>query len=210
MSSPPSRSFSYVALLFLLDEESAFDGIPHEVVDAALDQLSVDGSLRSFLNTFLTGKTFRVRVGKETSQPRYITAGVSQGSVLSPFLFNLAMAGLPVSLLTGTRFPARCSVCADDVALWARGPRRSYPAVRRSLRAALNAVTAYLSGIGRVSATKTEALLIHPLVAAPRYVKQLRVGKHNLPWKLAAKYLGFTIDHRLTWIPAPKGACKLV
>ncbi|XP_075744176.1 uncharacterized protein LOC142802971 [Rhipicephalus microplus] len=206
-----AKSCGDVAMLLLLDVESAFDSLPHEVVETSLDRLGVHGCLRSFVTAFLTGRTFRVRVGKETSKPRDITAGVPQGSVLSPFLFNLAMAGLPASLPTGTRFAARCSVYADDVALWARGPRRSIPAIRTSLQTALDAVSAYLSGIGlKVSATKTEALLIHPLAAARRYVKQLRVGNRNLPWKLTVKYLGLTIDHRLTWVPAAKVACTQV
>nr|XP_037288951.1 uncharacterized protein LOC119181810 [Rhipicephalus microplus] len=206
-----AKSCGDVAMLLLLDVESAFDSLPHEVVETSLDRFGVQGCLRSFVTAFLTGRTFRVRVGKETSKPRDITAGVPQGSVLSPFLFNLAMAGLPASLPTGTRLPAHCSVYADDVALWARGPRRSVPAIRTSLQAALDAVSAYLSGIGlKVSATKTEALLIHPLTAARRYVKQLRVGNRNLPWKLTVKYLGLTIDHRLTWVPAAKVACTQV
>ncbi|XP_075732809.1 uncharacterized protein LOC142775335 [Rhipicephalus microplus] len=165
----------------------------------------------TFVTAFLTGRTFEVRVGKEASKSRDITTGVPQGSVLSPFLFNLAMTGLPASLPTGTRFAAPCSVYADDVALWVRAPRRSIPAIRTSLQAALDAVSTYLSGIGlKVSATKTEALLIHPLAAARRYVKQLRVGNRNLPWKLTVKYLGLTIDHRLTWVPAAKVACTQV
>ncbi|XP_037529359.1 uncharacterized protein LOC119406700 [Rhipicephalus sanguineus] len=119
----------------------------------------------------------------------------------------MAMAGLAASLPTGTRFPARCSVYADDVALWARGPRRSITAIRRSLQAALDAVISFLGSIGlKVSATKTEALLIHPLAAAPVHVKPLRVGNRNLPWRKEVRYLGLIVDHRLTCIPAAKVA----
>lgn len=76
--------------------------------------------------------------------------------MLSPFFFNMALAGLPASLPTDTRFPVRCSVYADDVAFWARGPWRSIPAIRRWLHSALDAVITYLGGIGlKVSATKT-------------------------------------------------------
>ncbi|XP_037508982.1 uncharacterized protein LOC119385652 [Rhipicephalus sanguineus] len=190
-----ARSCGDVVMLLLLDVESAFDGLPHVVVEAALDQLGISGSLRGFVTAFLSGRTFRVRVGRETSQPRDITAGVPQGSVLSPFLFDMALAGLPASLPTDTRFPAHCSVYADDVALWVRGPRRSIPAIRRSLQTSLEA---------------TEALLIHPLAAARGYVKQLRVGNRRLPSRLTVKYLGLTIDHRLTWIPATKAAAARV
>ncbi|XP_075723786.1 uncharacterized protein LOC142765866 [Rhipicephalus microplus] len=200
-----------MAMLLLLDVESAFDGLPQVAVEAALDRLGISGSLRGFVTAFLPRRTFCVCVGGATSQPRDITAGVPQGSVLSPFLFNTALAGLPASLPTDTRFPARCSVYADYLALWVRGPRRSIPAIRRSLQPALDAVITYLGGIGlKVSATKTEALLIHPLAAARTHVRRLRLGNRSLPWRLVVKYLGLTIDHRLTWIPAAKAAATKV
>nr|XP_037285064.1 uncharacterized protein LOC119177995 [Rhipicephalus microplus] len=172
----------------LLDVESAFDGLLHVVVEAALDKLGISGCLRSFVTAFMSVKTFCVRVGGQTSQSRVITTGVPQGSVLSPFIFNMAFAGLPASLPTDTRFPAQCSAYADDVALWARGPRRSIPAIRRSLQAALYAVIAFLGRIGfRVSATKTKALLIHPLAAARVHVKPLKVNNRRLPWRTTAR-----------------------
>ncbi|XP_037503740.1 uncharacterized protein LOC119378788 [Rhipicephalus sanguineus] len=206
-----AKSCGDVAMLLLLDVESAFDGLPHVVVEAAMDQLGISGCLRGFVSAFLSGRTFCVRVGGVTCQPRDIPTGVPQGSVLSPFLFNMALAGLAASLPTDTRFPARCSVYADDVALWARGPRRSIPAIRRSLQAALDAVISFLGSIGlKVSATKTEALLIHPLAAARVYVKPLRVGNRSLPWRKEVRYLGLTVDHRLTWIPAAKAAATKV
>ncbi|XP_037505979.1 uncharacterized protein LOC119382352 [Rhipicephalus sanguineus] len=206
-----AKSCGDVAMLLLLDVESAFDDLPHVVVEAAMFRLGISGCLRGFVSAVLSGRTFCVRVGGVTSQPRDITTGVPQGSVLSPFLFNMALAGLPASLPTDTRFPARCSVYADDVALWARGPRRSIPAIRRSLQAALDAVISFLGSIGlKVSATKTEALLIHPLAAARVYVKPLRVGNRSLPWRKEVRYLGLTVNHRLTWIPAAKAAATKV
>ncbi|KAH6946651.1 hypothetical protein HPB50_014402 [Hyalomma asiaticum] len=41
-----------------------------------------------------------------------------QGSVLSPFLFNLVLAALPAALPVDRRYPTQCSLYADDVALW--------------------------------------------------------------------------------------------
>lgn len=85
------------------------------------------------------------------------------------------------------------------------------PAIRRSLQEALDAVVSYLGGIGlRVCAAKTEALLIHPVASARRYVKQLKVGAKALPWNLVVRYLGLTINHRLTWIPAAKATMTKV
>ncbi|XP_070385362.1 uncharacterized protein [Dermacentor albipictus] len=162
-----AKSCGDVAKLRLLDVESAFDGFPHTVIDAAMDGLGVDGCLLGFVTGFLTGRTFWVRVGRELSELRGITAGFPQESVLSPLLLNMALAGLPASLPAAAPFPARCSIYADEMALCVQGPRRSIPAIRRSLQEALDAVVSYLGGIGlRVSAAKTEAPLIYPLASA--------------------------------------------
>ncbi|XP_049527575.1 uncharacterized protein LOC119459166 [Dermacentor silvarum] len=69
-----------VAMLVLLDVKSAFDGLPHAVIEACLDRLGLSGCLRSYFSAFLIGRTFRVRIGQELSEPRDITIGVPQGS----------------------------------------------------------------------------------------------------------------------------------
>ncbi|KAH7934088.1 hypothetical protein HPB49_021403 [Dermacentor silvarum] len=102
------------------------------------------------LDAFLTGRTFRVRVGQELSEPMDITTGVPQVSVLSPFLFNMALTGLPASL-PADPFPVRCSIYAEDVALGIRGPRKSMPSIRCSLQRALDAENlTTVSGIGLI------------------------------------------------------------
>ncbi|XP_037558020.1 uncharacterized protein LOC119435164 [Dermacentor silvarum] len=75
-----ARSEGEAALLVLLDVQSAFDGLPHQVVIHALDALGVSGRMEQFVRAFLTGRSFRVRVGTAQSSPRPVTAGVPQGS----------------------------------------------------------------------------------------------------------------------------------
>ncbi|XP_070378184.1 uncharacterized protein [Dermacentor albipictus] len=180
-------------MLLLLDVQSAFDRLPHEVIEAALDCLGVTGCLRGFISAFLVGRSFRVRVGKVLSDPRDITSGLA--------------AALPAD----SRYPVCCAIYADDVALWIRGPRRSIAAIRGSLQRALEAVISFLGGIGlSVSPAKTEALLVHPLASARLYVKQLRIANTIVPWKRQVTYLGLTIGHRLTWIPAVKAVISKV
>nr|XP_050046349.1 uncharacterized protein LOC126543263 [Dermacentor andersoni] len=179
-----ARSSGDVAMLLLLDVQSAFDRMSHEVIEAALDCPGVTGCLRGFISAFLVGWSFRVRLGKVLSDPRDITSCVPQGSVLSPFLFNLALKGLAAALPTDSRYPVCCAIYVDDVALWVRGPRRSIAAIRGSLQRALEAVISFLGGIGlSVSRAKTEALLVHPLASARQYVKQLRIANTTVPWK---------------------------
>ncbi|KAH7940971.1 hypothetical protein HPB49_008542 [Dermacentor silvarum] len=67
-----AKSCGDVAMLLLLDVESAFDGLLHTVIEAAMDRLGISGYLHGFVTAFLTGRTFRVRVGRQLSEPRDI------------------------------------------------------------------------------------------------------------------------------------------
>ncbi|XP_037568149.1 uncharacterized protein LOC119449025 [Dermacentor silvarum] len=75
-----AKAIGDVAMLVLLDIKSALDGHPHAVIEACLDRLGLSGCLRGFISAFLTGRTFRVRVEQELSEPRDTMTGVPQGS----------------------------------------------------------------------------------------------------------------------------------
>ncbi|XP_077544529.1 uncharacterized protein LOC144157036 [Haemaphysalis longicornis] len=158
-----------VAYLVLLDMKAAFDTVPHSAILGALDSMGVVGHLRSYVQAFLSGRTLRVKVGRATSSPRNVCSGVPQGSVLSPFLFNLVLAPLPDCIPTGLRYPVDIAVYADDVAIWTHGPTRLGKHVRACLQKALGAVAAFLSSRGlQLSEAKTQAMMVHPRGAGAR------------------------------------------
>lgn len=125
-------------VLLLLDEESAFDDLKHAVIEAALDQLRISWCFRRCVTAFLPEgpSAFMLKGGPAspgTSQleshrartEHYFLQHVARRT--SSFFFDLP----------DTRFPAHCSVCADDVALWAKGLRKFNAVIRRLLQAAL-------------------------------------------------------------------------
>ncbi|KAH7959852.1 hypothetical protein HPB49_014330 [Dermacentor silvarum] len=64
-----ARASGDLAMLLLIDVKGAFDGLPHAVVQQALDLLGIGGNLRRFLSSFLNDRTLRVRVGHARSTP---------------------------------------------------------------------------------------------------------------------------------------------
>ncbi|KAH7980927.1 hypothetical protein HPB49_020317 [Dermacentor silvarum] len=156
--------------LILLDVQSAFDGLPHATIIGSLRELGVTGRLLQYISCFLTNRTLRVRVGGALSDPRGVFSGVPQGSVLSYFLFNLALSRLPDFIPRTTSLAVRLAIYADDIAIFACGPTEVGYLVRASIQTAVDAVDKYLASIGlQLSTAKTEVLMVHPRAACARF-----------------------------------------
>ncbi|KAH7949833.1 hypothetical protein HPB49_015698 [Dermacentor silvarum] len=69
-----ARASGDLAMLLRIDVKGAFDGLPHAVVQQALDLLGIGGNLRRFLSSFLNDRTLSVRVGHARSTPRPVAA----------------------------------------------------------------------------------------------------------------------------------------
>jgi retron-type reverse transcriptase len=72
-----------------LDIEKAFDTTWHSGLIYKMSKFEFSTRLIQLISSFLSDRKFRVSVEGEMSTPRAMEAGVPQGSVLSPNLYNI-------------------------------------------------------------------------------------------------------------------------
>jgi hypothetical protein len=123
-----------IAAVFL-DIEKAFDTTWHPGLLYKLSKLRFSNNLIKLISSFLTQRKFRVSVEGEVSTPRYIQAGVPQGSLLSPTLYNLYINDTPQT--PGVNL----ALFADDTCLYATDRKEGYDL--RKIQRGLNCMAAW-------------------------------------------------------------------
>ncbi|XP_064469904.1 uncharacterized protein LOC135384641 [Ornithodoros turicata] len=140
------------------DIKAAFDSVPINTVMDSLVDPGIGGKAAAFIHALLSNRSFRVRLGSTLSSPRPQNLGLPQGSILSPLLFNLVMAGLPKAL-PATTPPLQLSIYADDICLWTNG--KDPWKLMKTIQKGVDVTTEYIRGLGLTpSAEKTRVMLL--------------------------------------------------
>ena len=102
--------------MVLLDIEKAFDSVWHEGLLHKLIALKFPTFLIKMIRSYLSERQAFVNFNDCSSFTFDIPAGVPQGSLLSPFLFNVFINDVPI--------PKKCylAIYADDTALFCDVP----------------------------------------------------------------------------------------
>ena len=78
------------SVVLLLDLSAAIDTVDHQKLLHMLQyDYGIVGTALKWFKSFLTGRTFKVKVGGYASLLEILLFGVAQGSVLGPRLFNM-------------------------------------------------------------------------------------------------------------------------
>lgn len=128
-------SRGYSTGMVLVDLQAAFDSVWHDALVCKLRALGCPLHLVKLIQSFLDERTFAVKVGGGLSRLINIPAGVPQGAVLSPSLFNVFMADIPTT--------ERCFVSqfADDIAILASS--KSPPFIKSRLQGHMDTISKY-------------------------------------------------------------------
>ena len=84
--------------MILIDLQKAFDTIDHEILLEKMIYIAFSEHVINWFRSYLSNRTFKVKVGKTFSDAGILTCGVPQGSILGPLLFLLYINDMPQAL----------------------------------------------------------------------------------------------------------------
>ena len=188
----PSLKKEHVLTIFF-DLEKAYDTTWKHGILADLWDLGLRGYLPRFIQSFLSERFFRIRVGSTLSELQKQEMGVPQGSILSPALFSIKINNIVKAVLKGTE----CSLFVDDFALCVSG--KMLNRVERAMQLCVNSVPKWVSENGfKFSTSKTVCIHFHQqygFFPDPNIL----LGKTPIKVVREAKFLGVIFDTKLTF-----------
>lgn len=173
------------------DISKAFDKVWHNGLILKLVRLGTPNQLTSLIAAYLENRTFQTYIDGTLSSIKQARAGVPQGSVIGPILFNAFTADLP-SFASTKRY-----IFCDDLSITASAhqPR----AIIFRLQQHVNILEKWLQKWKlSINPEKTQAIYF----SKKRSVgpgAQVVVANTRLNWKTDVKYLGLRFDRQLTW-----------
>ncbi|KAL4096392.1 hypothetical protein QTP88_021354 [Uroleucon formosanum] len=179
----------YTAATFL-DMEKAFD---HVWRDGLIYKLKTNTRLPinmiKLIKSFLSDRSFQVRVADQQSTTRQIQAGVPQGSCLSPLLYIQYVNDLPLLDKIQT------SIFADDTMFHTAHINRNFAICQ--LQRQLDQTVIWIDRWRlKLNIEKTEAIIFGS--RQNKHLRQIKIKNQTIKWKNQIKYLGVTMDSKLT------------
>lgn len=173
-----------------LDVSKAFDKVWHEGLLSKMLEAGIPLGLVQLIGSYLGGRKVRIKLNGTRSSERILTAGVPQGSLLSPILYSIFVSDIPRT--EGTQL----AMYADDVCIYTRS-RSSVIAARRLQEASTRMFDYFAKWRVKVNPDKSTAVLFTR--RRRELPDALELQGEPLPWRDKAKYLGVILDSKLTW-----------
>ena len=171
-----------------LDVAQAFDKVWHEGLLHKLRKI-LPKAYCDIFTSYLSDRTFRVRLNQSYSSFHKIMGGLPQGGIFSPTLYLLFTADIPKSKDT------LIATFADDTAILTTGINTRYSTMK--LQNSLNKITSWCKQWRiKLNESKSQHINFTNRKETPLPVK---INGKIIPFGNSAKYLGLTLDAKLRW-----------
>ena len=186
----------------LMDLSKAFDCIPHELLIAKLSAYGFDTKTLKFFLSYLKGRKQSVNIKGTLSTCMDVLAGVPQGSILGPVIFNIFLNDI-------TTIFEKCSLnnFADD----------------NTLDAHASSVTELVNSLEKDSQNAIDWFKINHMIANPDKFKAIIINKQGkdtcgielningdkIYTQKEVELLGISIDFQLSFTPHISKICKM-
>jgi len=188
-----------MAAIFI-DIEKAFDNVWHKGLLYQLEQLQIPSYLGKWMQSYLSNRYFRVRIGNAYSTDKYIDAGMPQGSILGPDYFNIYFNDIVNYIfrfhLSQAAQRGEIGMFADDLAAWASAV--SLKTVESTLQSILNNIEQWMNKWRmKVSIKKTIYMVLDKQGRDMSNQMKLTYKNNQLVHCTHPKFLGVTLDPAL-------------
>jgi hypothetical protein len=185
------------------DIKKCFDSISHEVLINKLMKYGVISKELQWFKNYLCDRSQAVCIDNHTSNYRKVETGIPQGSNLGPLLFLIFINDFSVNIPD-----VEYNMYADDTAIYVTG-KNGYEIKEKLQRATLYAMEWFGANKLAINESKSYTMLICNSCHPDKDFK-LNIYANNSPLDQCdtIKYLGVTIDSRLSWSPHINELCK--
>ena len=184
-----------------LDFQKAFDSVSHDILGQKLQAVGISGDLYSWIVSYLRRRKQYTEINGKSSVEEEVLFGVPQGSLLGPKLYTILVNDLPEAITEG-----EVTLFADDTSIYCIGD--NVDKIIDSLNLAMEGVLGWCRRNKlTVHPGKTEAMLLMKR-AFMGPLKAIKYGESYISIVDSVKYLGITIDNKLTWDKHISTTCK--
>ena len=180
---PPDRT-----VLVQLDLSKAFDMVSHDKLIKSLNDTTLPPNVKRWMNSYLRGRTSRVKFRDKTSSSRNVRVGVPQGAVSSPLLFSFYLSKIPTP-------PEDVKIIqyADDISIYSSDV---------NINTICNRINPYLESLASfleerellVSPEKSTVTLFTPDTKEAKIHPKIQLKNTTLPLEKTPKLLGVIFD----------------
>ncbi|KAK2577940.1 hypothetical protein KPH14_012919, partial [Odynerus spinipes] len=173
-----------VTVMLLLDIEKAFDRVWIHGLIYKLIKYDYPVTMIKLINSYLNNRNLYVTVNDSNSNKRRVKAGVPQGSVLGPMLFNVYLNDIPKFDRT------QLALFADDTAIYAHSFNAIIAAKQVQIHMSI-LENFYKTWKISLNAAKTDVIVFTKKKSRnSRIIQPIKVNGHSAKSTNTVKYLG--------------------